>query len=797
MSGEDFKVFFIEEAAELFENIHKDLLISEEAGELDSKIDALFRDVHTLKGGSGSVGLMDFSGYVHHLENFLDSIREKKVNVTGEIISFIMEQVDYLEDLLHEDFSEKVNEDEYSKDLSSLKKQIDIFKGVGGPKVKKQNNDNHNHDELLDIYETLFHELELASEEDEIDSDRLANIFRSVHTLKGSSVFLGLEKYPEYIHSLEDMLDSARDGDIIYSKDVNELVENKIKVSQNILDGELTNTLDSYEFDNLVEELKEDIKDLLAPPEENLAFELFGFDDEEQSQDEEDGYELFFGENQSKKGETKELDSEDDGYELFLGKGKKRKKTPVKKIIEQSGEEEPLVADEPKVPKEEKKNPSLKELNQEEIKVKKSPIKSANNTSTKESKGSEQKNLKNIVSSSSIRVGLDKIDNLMNRVGDLVITKSMLFQYAESIVGTVGDTVIEKLGYLDREMRELQEAVMSVRMVPMESVYSKLPKIVRDLAKKLNKKVKFEHYGDSVEIDKLMVEGLMDPLTHIIRNSLDHGIELPDDRTAKKKRAVGLLKIEAAQESGNIIITISDDGAGINTEKVGQKALESGVVTEEELARMEDSEKAMLIFNAGLSTAEQISDVSGRGVGMDVVMNNITSLGGKIKVETKKDGGSRFIIILPLTLAIMDGLNVLIGKHKLILPLNMIVESLQPYEYMIKKVGEKEEEILMLRNEFIPIIRLHNFFNLEHNAKKLDEGMLIITRVSEMKVALFVDDFLNQEQIVVKSLEKNYRKIKGVSAATIRGDGSIGYILDVVSIVEETKVPKNLASVAA
>ncbi len=325
---------------------------------------------------------------------------------------------------------------------------------------------------------------------------------------------------------------------------------------------------------------------------------------------------------------------------------------------------------------------------------------------------------------------------------------------------------------------------MSVRMVPMESVYSRLPKMVRDLAKKLDKKIKFEHIGDNVEIDKMMVEGLMDPLTHIIRNSLDHGVEKPEERMRKGKSETGKLVIAAEQESGNIIISIRDDGAGINVEKVVGKALENGAITEDELSRMTEQDKLMLVFHPGLSTAEEVTDVSGRGVGMDVVMNNINALGGYIRVYSKKDRGTEFQIVLPLTLAILDGLNVLIGDKKFILPLNAIVESLQPQPHMVKHVGKSHKEILMLRREFIPIIRLYDFFNIKPGYENLDDGMLIVVKTASSKVALFVDDFLNQEQIVVKSLEKNYKKIRGIGAATIRGDGSIGLILDVTSIVE-------------
>lgn len=752
--SEDFKVFFIEEAAELFANIHTLLLEAEESGDLGSRIDPVFRDMHTLKGGSGSVGLSKFSEYTHHLENFLSAIREGTIDVSTDVISFLIDEADYLEELIHKDFSGELDLNEYKNSLSNMIKEIGKFKS-GDNGASKFDESNA---ELLDLFDSLFDVLDHVEESEEINEDTLKKIFRYVHTLKGSSVFLGLKKFPDYLHHLEDMLDKARNGDINYSLKENSFVYDKMKISKDILYSELHNSINNENYNSMLSELKDDIKFLsegeLQSTGESEAYELFGFDDLEEEEE------------TSKDEATSDgnYGSEELGYELFLGENAPKKEVKAETFPEKE------------TPKKVMQKPALEPVS------KKEPLPKV------VKKNEKSKEVKQVATSNSIRVGLDKIDNLMNRVGDLVITKSMLYQYADSIVGTVGDTIIEKLGHLDREMRELQEAVMSVRMVPMESVYAKLPKIVRDLAKKLNKKVKFEHFGDSVEIDKLMVEGLMDPLTHIIRNSLDHGIESVESRTHKRKRSMGRLTINAEQESGNIVITIDDDGAGINTDKVSQKALESGVITEEELERMDEVEKAMLIFSPGLSTADAVSDVSGRGVGMDVVMNNINSLGGSIKIETKKDVGTKFIIILPLTLAILDGLNIIIGDKKLILPINMIVESLQPYPYMIKKVGENEDEILMLRHEFIPIIRLHKVFNLEPRTRELDAGMIIITKVANLKVALFVDDFLNQEQIVVKSLEKNYKKIPGISAATIRGDGTIGYILDVLNIVEEAKI---------
>jgi two-component system chemotaxis sensor kinase CheA len=389
---------------------------------------------------------------------------------------------------------------------------------------------------------------------------------------------------------------------------------------------------------------------------------------------------------------------------------------------------------------------------------------------------------------STIRVNLDKIDLLMNNVGDLVITNAMLTQYGTTIKETkVRNSVLERLELLERHIRDMQDSIMSIRMVPMESIYSKFPKVVRDISKKLKKKIEFKHEGDSVEIDKAMIEGLTDPLMHIIRNSLDHGIEMPEDRIAAGKPETGTILISAEQANGQMIITIKDDGKGIPAEKVAQKSLENGLIDEQQLASMSNNEKAMLIFGAGVSTADEITDISGRGVGMDVVKTNITKLGGVIDLDTELGVGTTITIMLPLTLAILDGLDIAVGDIKYILPLSSIVESLQPTSEMIKKIGDGTQDLLMLREEFIPVVRLHQLFGIEPKHKKLEDGMLIVVKSGATKVAVFIDEFLHQHQVVVKPLDKNFRSVEGIGAATVRGDGSIGLILDVMGIIEAQK----------
>lgn len=389
------------------------------------------------------------------------------------------------------------------------------------------------------------------------------------------------------------------------------------------------------------------------------------------------------------------------------------------------------------------------------------------------------------IAAASIRVNLEKIDSLMNGIGELVIAMSMLEEYAEVISDSkLKNGFSERIGFLRQTVRDLQDSVMSTRMVPMEQVYAKFPKTVRDLAKNLNKEIYFKTTGNDVEIDKAMIEGLTDPLMHIIRNACDHGIEAPHERLKAGKGTEGTIAIEATQANEQIFIHIRDDGKGIDPEKIVQKAIQVGLITEERGRLLSDKEKISLIFEPGFTTAQTITDISGRGVGMDVVRSNINQLGGTIHIESVPGEGSTFSLMLPLTLAIVDVLTVSIGSSHFFLPLSVIVESLQPDTAMIQSMGNHRNEALILREEIIPVIRLHELFSIPSPITDLTDGILIITRYGTAKVALFVDMFANQQQVVIKAIDKHFKSIDGFSGASIRGDGSIGLILDAGAIVK-------------
>lgn len=382
--------------------------------------------------------------------------------------------------------------------------------------------------------------------------------------------------------------------------------------------------------------------------------------------------------------------------------------------------------------------------------------------------------------SSSIRVDTGKIDTLINMVGELVITQSMLSLVGENFELNKLDQLKNGLSQLERHTRELQESVMNIRMLPINFVFSRFPRLVHDLSTKLDKKIELVLIGENTEVDKTVVELLSDPLVHLVRNSLDHGIEMPADRVAVGKPETGTITLEAYHRGGNIVIEVRDDGKGLNKEILKAKAIEKGLVEED--AVLTDKQIYELIFMAGFSTAEKLTDVSGRGVGMDVVRRNIQSLGGNIEIRSELGKGSTIAIHLPLTLAILDGQSIAVGDERFIIPLGAILESVNVTEDLINRVAGKGETF-RLRDEYLPIIRMHEIFDIKTEATKLTEGLVVVVDGQGMRCGLFIDDLLGQQQVVIKSLEANYRKIEGVSGATILGDGSVALILDIPGLV--------------
>ena len=383
--------------------------------------------------------------------------------------------------------------------------------------------------------------------------------------------------------------------------------------------------------------------------------------------------------------------------------------------------------------------------------------------------------------SSSIRVDTAKIDTLINMVGELVITQSMLSLIEENFEINKLDQLKSGLVQLERHTRELQESVMNIRMLPVSFVFSRFPRLVHDLSAKMGKKIELKLTGEQTEVDKTVIELISDPLVHLVRNSLDHGVEMPDERIAAGKPETGMVELNAYHRGGNIVIEVCDDGRGLNKEILKAKAVEKGLIEED--ANMTDQQVYELIFMPGFSTAEQVSDVSGRGVGMDVVRRNIQSLGGNIEIKSELGKGSVIAIHLPLTLAILDGQSIAVGDETYIVPLVSIIESVNVNKNMLNRVVGKGETF-RLRDEYLPIIRMHEIFSVNTNAAiKLEEGLVVVVEGQGIRCGLFVDDLRGQQQVVIKSLEANYRRVEGVSGATILGDGSVALILDIPGLV--------------
>ncbi|QYD69192.1 chemotaxis protein CheA [Paraburkholderia edwinii] len=393
---------------------------------------------------------------------------------------------------------------------------------------------------------------------------------------------------------------------------------------------------------------------------------------------------------------------------------------------------------------------------------------------------------------SSIRVGVEKVDQLINLVGELVITQAMLAETTSTFDPALHDRLYNGMAQLERNARDLQEAVMSIRMMPMDYVFSRFPRLVRDLAAKLGKEVELVTFGQATELDKSLIERIIDPLTHLVRNSLDHGIETVEARRAAGKDGTGQLVLSAAHHGGNIVIEVSDDGAGLRRDKILAKAIKQGMSVSES---MTDEEVWNLIFLPGFSTAEQVTDVSGRGVGMDVVKRNIQSMGGHVEITSHAGKGSTTRIVLPLTLAILDGMSVKVGNEIFILPLNFVMESLQPRAEDIYTVANGER-VVRVRGEYLPLVALHEVFTVDGARTDPTQGIVTIMETEGRRFAMLIDELVGQQQVVVKNLETNYRKVHGISAATILGDGSVALIVDVAALNRETRAAHGALAMA-
>jgi len=720
---EQFYEIFFEESSELLADMEACLLrLDVNSPDLED-LNAIFRAAHSIKGGAGTFGFTDMTEMTHMLETLLDRLRKGELAVRSEMVDAFLRAGDV------------------------IKAQLAGHRGEGeaDPAVAAE----------------VCEELKRLSDEtqDRIPAEAIADASFKMNTATVEADIGNVPEVtvnvpqpkdvsPKQIYCIEfssaGMSDAAIENLLTNLKRLGDLEEPssadksdrfKLRLSTDSSEEDVWETL-AFVVDpaNLKIEAETNLIAETAGPEENFSSDVNSaadrFEEDELSMAElppAPGYGFFPGAPAA----PKELD------------GSESQSSSVQQQNAQSS-----------------KNEVQSTVNKPSNKAGSATAASTNETS-------------------SIRVSIEKVDQMINLVGELVITQAMLAQTASQLDPVIFEKLLSGMSQLERNTRDLQESVMSIRMMPISFVFSRYPRVVRDLAAKLNKRVELKTVGENTELDKGLIEKIADPLTHLVRNSLDHGIEVPEKRVAAGKSAQGTITLRAFHQGGSIVIEVSDDGAGLNRGKILAKAKERGLPVSD---GMSDQEVWSLIFEAGFSTADTVTDVSGRGVGMDVVKRNIQSMGGRIDIESALGVGTRISIRLPLTLAILDGLSVAVGDQMFIVPLNYIIESMQPTAADIKTVSG-HGRVVQVRGEYLPVIALHEVFNLHPNVTAVHEGILVILEAEGHKAALFVDDLIGQHQVVIKSLESNYRRVQGVSGATIMGDGKVALILDTAALV--------------
>ncbi len=635
--------------------------------------------------------------------------------------------------------------------------------------------------EHLEEMEQLLLELDLTDP----DPEMLNSIFRAAHSIKGGSGIFGFDALGSVTHIMESLLDKIRKGQMAIVASMVDLFLSSVDNLKDILQSYRSGAAIDW---GSVHKLTQELELVTAGKNQQEAADLedeqgFGFFTQDEPSQLEDAF-GFFDEPVADDsfGFFEDLPAADSPPVEIASEMSKSASDAVFGLFEELLESEPAT----KVLSGEQ-NPASVKLSVvspvvvEQVTSNASPELVVAISSTADSKQATPKAKSNehvTVESSSIRVDVAKVDQLINLVGEIVITQSMMNLLGKSLEGAIAEKFQTVANELERNTREIQEAVMSIRMLPVSFVFNRFPRVVRDLSTKLGKQIDLIIEGGETELDKGLTEKLVDPLTHLVRNSIDHGIESADVRRTRGKNPTGTVVLRAAQQGGNIVISISDDGGGLNRERILAKARENNIPISD---NPRDEEVWQLIFAPGFSTAAQVTDVSGRGVGMDVVKRNVQGLGGRIDIESRAGQGATFTIHLPLTLAIVDGMCVSVGSQTFIVPLVHIVESMQPAAKDIKTLAG-DDQLLHVRNEYWPILPLYKVMQLESQFNDPSKGIVVLIETTKYRFALFVDALVGQQQVVIKSLEQHYKRVQGIAGATIMGDGSVALILDVESL---------------
>ena len=744
-----YEVFF-DESEELLAEAER-LLLGIDIENPDAEdLNAIFRAAHSIKGGAATFGFMDMTEITHVLENLLDKIRKNEMKLTAEHVDAFLAAKDVLKmELDGHRLATAVDQEQVADVKMTLKSLAD----AGGVEIKPtptvEAPVSAAPEPVAESAPTPVPEVSATVAEaiaganvftiamPEVSEKDLSNLKEELGLL--GSVTVDKQANGRYVFTLKT--EDSSEQDIIsicsFILDPNDLV---ITAGATTPAATSTTTAAAAAAPDTAEKTAETVNKSGVAIQEEVGYGLFVKEGEEVV---EEGYGFFAPFKPHKDAVKTDLIGDDTAVSAEAATADEAKTEPAK--VEAASMEAAKVSDAPK--------PAAK---------------SAEKAATASAE------------TSSIRVGVEKVDQLINLVGELVITQAMIDQRVSKLDPIENEALINSVSQLTRNTRDLQESVMSIRMMPMDFVFSRFPRMVRDLAAKLGKKIEFVTVGATTELDKGLIERIVDPLTHLVRNSVDHGVEAPEKRKAAGKSETGRLTLSAAHKGGSIVIEVTDDGAGLNRDKLLAKAKSNGLEVSE---AMSDAEVFNLIFAPGFSTAETITDVSGRGVGMDVVKRNITSMGGSVEIRSALGIGTTISIALPLTLAILDGMSVSLGESIYVVPLNLIVETMQPRMEDIKTVTN-EGLMVHVRGEYLPIIPLFALFKQDTDITHPTEGVLLIIEAEGKKAALFVDTLVGQQQVVIKSLETNYRKIQGVSGATIMGDGSVALILDVPTVIK-------------
>ncbi len=614
--------------------------------------------------------------------------------------------------------------------------------------------------ETEDILNSLDQDL-VTLEETPDDNDLLNRIFRGIHTIKGTSGFLGFEKITKVAHRTEDILNKLRKEEIILTPKLMDVILEGVDMIKALFDSISETREENVEIEEIVKRLETVLKE----------------EQEKQNKEVEETPAI---------PEVPDLKEEKKGEEKKEAEKKEEEDTP--KMLGEILIEKNLATpkDILEAHKEQKK---LGEILVEKKVIKEEDLKKV----LKEQKKGEKKH-KEKIETKTIRVDVNRLDNLMNQIGELVFQRNRLVDIVKRIVsGVDGGTealLEEQLVSIADDLNfittQLQLAVLKMRMIPVGRVFNKFPRIVRDLSRKMNKEVELIISGEETELDKSVIEELNDPLVHIIRNSIDHGLESPEEREKLGKSRKGKIWLTAKQEGSFILISVKDDGKGMNIERIKEKAIERNLTTPDKIEGMSNKEIINFIFSPGFSTAQKVTNVSGRGVGMDVVKTNVKKINGAIDVDSTPGEGTEMILKLPLTLAIIQSLLVKVSTERFAIPLAVVVETIRIKKDRIRTI--EGTEVLKLRDEVLPLLRVNQYFNISFD-KELDNPYVVVVKSAEKKIGLIVDNLLGQEEIVIKPLGDFLKKTKGISGATIMGDGKVTLIMDVATLAGEKKLP--------